>query len=155
MDEAQIHYEEMGEGKSLAMIHGGLLDRHMWNDQFATFAATNRVIRYDTRGHGLSKAPAGDYSHHEDLRKLLEEIKVDKAAIMGLSLGGYIAVDFALAYPERVSALILVAPRLTGYEFKSESSKKYEELILKAFQDRDLKMQKTNCSSISLLARRN
>jgi 3-oxoadipate enol-lactonase len=138
--ETQIYYEEMGKGKPLVMIHGGLLDRRMWDDQFSAFAASNRVVRYDARGHGLSKAPSGTFSHHKDLRKLLDQIKIEKAVIMGLSMGGYIAVDFALAYPERVSALILAAPGLTGYNFESEPAKKNDELINKAVQDKDLKM---------------
>lgn len=138
--EAKICYEEMGKGIPLVMIHGGLLDRSMWDGQFSAFASSHRVIRYDARGHGLSKAPSGTFSHHEDLKKLLDEIKVSKAVIMGLSLGGYIAVDFALAYPERISALILVAPGLTGYELNSEPVKKYNELMTKSFLDEDLKM---------------
>lgn len=129
VDNAQIYYEEMGTGKPLVMIHGGLLDRRMWDDQFAVFAGSYRVIRYDARGHGLSKAPSGTYSHHEDLKKLLDALKVERAAIMGLSMGGYIAIDFALAYPDRVSALVLVAPGLTGYDFESEALKKNSELL--------------------------
>ena len=136
----QVYYEEMGTGKPLVMIHGGLLDRRMWDDQFAVFAKSYRVFRYDARGHGLSKAPSGTYSHHEDLKRLLDGLKVEKAAIMGLSMGGYIAIDFALAYPDRVSALILVAPGLTGYEFESEPLKKNSELLNKAAQENDLKM---------------
>jgi len=138
--DARIYYEEMGKGMPLVMVHGGLLDRHMWDDQFSTFAETNRVIRYDARGHGLSKAPSGTFSHHEDLKRLLDEIKVEKAVIMGLSMGGYVAVDFALAYPNRVRALILVAPGLTGYEFESEPLKKNNERINQAVRDNDLKM---------------
>jgi len=137
---AQIYYEEMGKGRPLVMIHGGLLDRRMWDDQFAVFAKSYDVIRYDARGHGLSKASSGTYSHHEDLKKLLDGLKVEQAAIMGLSMGGYIAIDFALAYPDRVSALILVAPGLTGYKFESEALKKNSELLNKAAKDNDLKM---------------
>jgi len=136
----QVYYEERGAGSPLVMIHGGLLDRRMWDDQFTVFARTQRVIRYDARGHGLSKAQAGTFSHHEDLKKLLDGLKVEKAAIMGLSMGGYIAIDFALAYPGRVSALVLAAPGLTGYEFESEVLKKNSELLNKAAQENDLKM---------------
>jgi 3-oxoadipate enol-lactonase len=137
---AQIYYEEMGTGKPLVMIHGGLLDRRMWDDQFAVFAGSYRVIRYDARGHGQSKAPSGTYSHHEDLKKLLDGLKVEKATIMGLSMGGYIAIDFALAYPDRVSALVLAAPGLTGYDLESEALKKNSEALNKAAQANDLKM---------------
>lgn len=140
VENAQIYYEEMGAGKPLVMIHGGLLDRRMWDDQFAVFAKSQRVIRYDARGHGLSKAPSGTYSHHEDLKKLFDGLKIERAVIMGLSMGGYIAIDFALAYPDRVSGLVLAAPGLTGYKFESESLKKNNELFNKAAQENDLKM---------------
>ena len=135
---ARIYYEELGAGDSVVMIHGGLLDRRMWDDQFAVFAERHRAIRYDARGHGLSKAPRGTFSHHEDLKKLLDGLKVEKAAIMGLSMGSYIAVDFALAYPDRVAALVLAAPGLSGYKFESEVLKKNNEALNKAAQDNDI-----------------
>lgn len=136
----QIYYEEMGSGRPVIMVHGGLLDRRMWDDQFAAFAHSYRAIRFDARGHGLSKAPSGTFSHHEDLKKILDALKVEKAAIMGFSMGGYIAIDVALVYPDRVRALILVAPGLTGYKFESEPLKKNNELFNKAAQENDLKM---------------
>jgi 3-oxoadipate enol-lactonase len=137
---AQIYYEELGVGDPVVMIHGGLLDRRMWDGQFVVFAEKHRVIRYDARGHGLSKAQGGTFSHHEDLKRLLDALKIEKAAIMGLSMGGYIAIDFALAYPERVSALILAAPGLTGYKFDSEVLKRNNEALNRAARDNDLKM---------------
>ncbi len=137
---ARIYYEELGTGDPVVMIHGGLLDRRMWDDQFAVFAEKHRVIRYDARGHGLSKAQAGTYSHHKDLKKLLDALKVKRAAIMGLSMGGYIALDFALTYPKRVGALILASPGLTGYKFDSEVLEKNNEALKKAARDNDFKM---------------
>jgi 3-oxoadipate enol-lactonase len=137
---AKLYYEELGAGDPVVMIHGGLLDRRMWDGQFAVFAERHRVIRYDARGHGLSKAADGTFSHHEDLKKLLDALKIEKAAIMGLSMGGYIAIDFALAYPGRVAALVLAAPGLTGYKFDSEVLRKNNEAFNKAQQDNDLKM---------------
>jgi len=137
---ARLFYEELGAGDPVVMIHGGLLDRRMWDGQFGVFAETHRAIRYDARGHGLSKAGNGSFSHHEDLKRLLDALKVEKAAIMGLSMGGYIAIDFALANPDRVSALILAAPGLTGYKFDSEVLKKNNEALNKAAQDNDIKM---------------
>jgi 3-oxoadipate enol-lactonase len=137
---AQLYYEELGTGDPVVMIHGGLLDRRMWDGQFVVFAQKHRIIRYDARGHGLSKAGNGTFSHHEDLKRLLDALKIEKAAIMGLSMGGYIAIDFALAYPERVNALILAAPGLTGYKFDSEVLRKNNEALNRAAQDNDLKM---------------
>ena len=135
-----LYYEEMGQGKPLIMLHGGLLDRRMWDDQFDAFAEQYRVIRYDARGHGNSESVADTFAHHEDLRLLMEGLNVEKAVLMGLSMGGYIAIDFALAYPEKVTALVLAAPGLTGYVFDSDVLKKNNEQLRQAAMDEDLDM---------------
>ncbi|NIN92858.1 alpha/beta fold hydrolase [bacterium] len=129
----KLYYEEMGEGLPLVMIHGGGLNHHMWDDQFEVFAEEHRVIRYDARNHGQSAGIPGDFKHYEDLHELLEQLNIEKAAILGLSLGGRIAIDFAIAYPERISAIILVAPGVSGFELKSEifkeNSKRMDEAL--------------------------
>ena len=136
----QLYYEEMGEGHPLVMLHGGLLDRRMWDDQFDAFAGKFRVIRFDVRNHGDSKGVPDTFKHYEDLRKVLRQLDIEKAAIMGLSLGGRIAIDFAIAYPENTSAIILAAPGASGYEFKSEAFRKSNEKLEKAFSQGDIKM---------------
>src|SRR6266851_3278425 len=105
----RLYYEVAGEGHPLVLIHGGLVDRRLWDDQFDVFAQHYRVIRYDIRGFGNSDVPAGPYSNYEDLYGLLKFLGVEKAYIMGLSMGGGIDIDFTLAHPEMVAALIPVA----------------------------------------------
>jgi pimeloyl-ACP methyl ester carboxylesterase len=73
-----------------------------------------RVVRYDLRGYGRSAAAPEPFSHLEDLRALLDLLKIEKATLVGLSLGGIIAADFALEHPERVRRLALVGPGLRG-----------------------------------------
>jgi pimeloyl-ACP methyl ester carboxylesterase len=128
---AKLYYEEQGQGTPLIMIHGGGLDRRNWDDQFEAMARHYRVVRYDARNHGLSQAEPETFSHYEDLYRLMESLGISKAVIMGLSMGGYIAIDFALAHPDKVIALIPVSPGLTGYEFRDkeflENSKKINE----------------------------
>jgi 3-oxoadipate enol-lactonase len=128
---AKLYYEEQGQGTPLIMIHGGGLDRRNWDDQFEVMANRYRVVRYDARNHGLSQAEPETFSHYEDLFRLMESLEISKAVIMGLSMGGYIAIDFALVHPDKVIALIPVSPGLTGYEFKDkkflENSKKINE----------------------------
>ncbi len=115
---ARLYYEEMGEGLPVVMIHGGLLTHRNWDDQFEVFARENiRAVRYDARGHGRSVSVPGDYNHTEDLKILLDALHIDKAVLMGLSMGGYICSDFAVTYPDRVLGLVLVSPGLTGYDF--------------------------------------
>lgn len=116
----KLYYEEQGKGTPLILIHGGLLDRRMWDNQFDEFARHFRVIRYDARTHGLSESQPDTFSHHEDLNLLMNKLGIPKAVIMGLSMGGYIAIDFAIAHPEKVIALIPVSAGLTGYDFKDK-----------------------------------
>lgn len=118
---AQLYYEEAGNGHPLLLIHGGLVHSDMWDDQFEAFAQHFRVIRFDLRGFGKSSLPAGEYAFHEDLRGLLDTLNVSQAHIVGLSMGGKIAIDFTLAYSERVSALVPVASALSGYRFSERT----------------------------------
>jgi len=136
----RLYYEEMGKSLPLVMIHGGLLNHRMWDDQFKIFAEEHRVIRYDVRNHGESAGIPGDFEHYEDLHELLEQLNIEKAALLGLSLGGRIAIDFAIAYPERVSALILAAPGVSGFEFKSEIFKENSTKINEAFKAGDVEL---------------
>src|SRR5439155_21106094 len=103
----KIYYEVAGQGHVLVLIHGGQLDRRMWDEQFQFFAQKYRVIRYDVRGFGNSPAATKPYSNTEDLAALLKCLKVDKAYLVGLSLGGMTAINFALIHPEMVDALAL------------------------------------------------
>jgi 3-oxoadipate enol-lactonase len=118
-----LYYEETGKGEPLILIHGGLLDRRMWDGQFELFSRWSRVIRYDNRNHGLSRGLPDSFSYHEDLNRLMEALGIQRARLVGLSLGGAIAIDFALTHPEKVSALVLVSSGLSGYEFRDSTLK--------------------------------
>lgn len=134
----RLYYEEMGVGYPLVMLHGGLLDHRMWDDQFEVFSEEYRVVRYDVRNHGDSKGAPETFTQYEDLLKVLDRMNIDRAVIMGLSLGGRIALDFSIAYPERVAALVLAAPGASGYEFKSDAFQKNNEQLEKAFAEGDV-----------------
>jgi pimeloyl-ACP methyl ester carboxylesterase len=105
----RLHYEIKGKGHTIVLIHGGLADSRLWDDQFTKFSKNFRVIRYDLRGFGKSDFPVGAFSHVEDLYALLKFLKVEKVSLVGLSLGGIIAADFTLEHPETVEALVLTA----------------------------------------------
>jgi len=117
--DAKLYYEELGTGVPLIMAHGGLLDCSMWDGQFEKFARLFRVVRYDARGDGKSPDVEGRCSNFEDLKKLMDGMGIQKAILMGLSKGGRTAADFAIAHPEMVEAMVLVAPGLSGYPFDS------------------------------------
>ena len=118
---ARLYYEMKGRGYPLVLIHGGQMDRRMWDPQFDLFARRYTVIRYDVHGYGRSDVPAKGFSHAEDLYGLLNFLRLEKALILGLSMGGRIAIDFALSHPERVETLVLVGPGLGGYRFTDQS----------------------------------
>jgi 3-oxoadipate enol-lactonase len=117
-----IYYEVAGAGHPLVLIHGGQMDRRMWDEQFALFSKSYRVIRYDVRGFGKSSASTNVYADENDLAALLKLLHVDKAYIVGLSLGGRIAIDFALAHPDMTDGIVPVAPGLSGFHFSSDPS---------------------------------
>lgn len=111
----QLYYEVLGEGHPLMLIHGGYMDRRMWDDQFHAFAQHYRVMRYDVRGFGKSKLPPVPYTDRQDLYALLNYLGVEKTYLLGLSLGGVIALDFTLEHPAMVDALILVGSPVPGF----------------------------------------
>jgi len=119
VDSTYLYYETLGKGPALVMAHGGGIDHRMWDDQFAEFAKHYRVIRYDAEGHGLSKFGSPLHKPHDDLRDLLDHLGIERAHVMGLSMGGRIVIDFAVEHPQMVSTLIAVGPGLSGYDFNS------------------------------------
>lgn len=114
VNEARLAYEVAGHGRPVVLIHAGIADSRMWDDQFDVFADRMEVIRYDLRGFGHSLMPPGPYAHRYDLFGLLTALGVSKASIVGVSKGAMIAVDFALDHPDMVDSLVLVSPALGG-----------------------------------------
>lgn len=114
----KLYYEMVGEGHPLVLIHGGYMDRRMWDDQLAVFAEHYRVIRYDVRGFGKSELPQVPYADRQDLAALLAFLGIEKTYLLGLSLGGVIALDFTLDYPYMVEALILVGSPISGFPYE-------------------------------------
>jgi len=118
----RLYYELGGSGQPLVFIHGLGADNRTWDDQFDAFAVKYKVVRYDMRGYGRSSVPTeAPYAHTDDLKALLESVGIERACVVGQSMGGAVAIDFALAYPEAVRALVLVDPVLNGYEFSEET----------------------------------
>jgi pimeloyl-ACP methyl ester carboxylesterase len=117
----RLYYEVAGSGFPLVLIHGITLDTRMWDDQLAAFAGHFQVIRYDVRGFGRSTLPTDeDYSNADDLKALLDHLGIASTFVLGLSMGGGIAIDFALTYPETVDALILADSAVGGFQLSPE-----------------------------------
>jgi len=122
LTDGAIYYETMGEGVPVVFLHGGFGDRRMWDDQFAEFAKNYFVVRYDQRGFGKSAKPTAKYSPVSDLEMLLDHLKIDKAHLVGNSMGGYLAIDFAIQKPSRVRSITIVAAGPSGVEVPKEES---------------------------------
>jgi 3-oxoadipate enol-lactonase len=110
-----LFYEVSGAGDPIVLIHAFSVDRRMWEPQIATFDGRFRVVRYDLRGHGRSAAPAGPYTGYGDLKDVLDALGIQRAALVGLSAGSEVAINFALTNPDRVSRLVLASSGLGGY----------------------------------------
>lgn len=110
--------DSAGEGVPLVFLHAGVTDRRLWRPQAAAFGASHRVVAYDRRGFGETRlAPPGErgaFAHVDDLRAVLDALTIDAPVLIGCSQGGRIAIDMALAHPEHVRALVLVACAVTG-----------------------------------------
>ncbi len=116
--DGKLYYQVRGEGHPVVLIHGGSTHVGMWDDQFEVLARHYKVVRYDVRGFGRSSSSQVGHSQWHDLRKLLEHLGIERTHIVGLSLGGRIAVDFALEDPEKVAHLVLAGPGLSGWQFE-------------------------------------
>lgn len=117
INNARIYYEIAGEGQGLVMIHAGVADSRQWNNEFVHFAEHYRVVRYDKRGYGKSEPVDGEFSHMQDLIALLNHLHIrEPLVMMGCSMGGELAMDFTLAQPSRVKALIMVGSGPSGLE---------------------------------------
>jgi pimeloyl-ACP methyl ester carboxylesterase len=108
----RLHYEVHGEGTPLVLAHGYGATLDMWSQQVEPFSSKYRLVIYDTRGHGRTEAPRdwsayNVYDYVEDQRQLMDQLGIDSGYVGGLSMGGMIALQFALTYPERVKALLL------------------------------------------------
>jgi 3-oxoadipate enol-lactonase / 4-carboxymuconolactone decarboxylase len=107
-----LHYRSDGDprGTPLVLIHSLGTDLRLWDDLIPRLDPTLRLIRFDLRGHGLSADPAGELTlvdFSADLAALLDHLEIDNAIVLGISIGGLIALDFALRNQARVSSLIL------------------------------------------------
>src|SRR5258705_3892491 len=134
---ARIYYETTGSGIPFVMIHAGVADSRQWNNEFLFFTSDYKVLRYDMRGYGKSEPVNGEFSHLSDLHSLLHTLEFEEPLVMmGCSMGGGLAMDFALTYPSKVRALIMVGSGPGGLELDVPTPAKFAE-VEKAFEAGD------------------
>lgn len=107
------------EGDTIVLINGFSAPLEMWSPTVPALVADYRVVSYDLRGHGRSDVPLGGYdliTQAEDLRGLLDHLRIERAHLVGDAAGGGIAVELALGYPDRVQSLTLIGTRIHGWK---------------------------------------
>ncbi|MGH2806175.1 MAG: alpha/beta fold hydrolase [Actinomycetota bacterium] len=116
MGELRLNYERAGAGPTVVLLHAGVGDLRMWDPQFEEFARFYDVVRFDFSGFGTSPVPTGPYSFLGDLKTVMDELDVERAALVGESMGAHVALEAAVAIPERVAAIVAAAPVLVPGE---------------------------------------
>lgn len=135
--DGRIYYEIAGDGPTVVLSHAGFVDSGMWDDQWAELTRHYRVMRYDMRGFGKSSPATGPVDRRDDLWQLLRGLNIERAALIGCSMGGEIVLDLALEHPELVSALVLVSMVPSGFEMQGEPPQGMLDMIT-AMQQGDL-----------------
>lgn len=111
VNKIQIDYEDTGSGDVLVFLHGLGSTKKDWDAQIPIFSKNYRTINVDLRGHGKSTIPEKDFGVHfmtQDIKELLEALKIKKATLIGFSMGGAIAFQFAVSYPKMIDKLVIV-----------------------------------------------
>jgi 3-oxoadipate enol-lactonase len=122
-----LYSEVAGEGPEIVLLHEGICDSRMWDRQWEKYARSHRVLRLDFRGYGRTPYEPKPYASARDVIELMDEHGLERAALVGVSLGGRVALEVALAMPERVSALVLVGSGLPGHDWSEEMKASWEQ----------------------------
>lgn len=115
IDGAVLAGLELGDGLPVVFLHAGVCDKRMWLSQMEAAAEAGwHAIAYDRRGYGETESADEPFSHVDDLEALLDEFDIHAAVLVGCSMGGGLALDFALKHPGRTIGLVLVGTSVTG-----------------------------------------
>lgn len=133
---------ETGAGLPVVFLHAGVCDRRMWQSQMAMVAEEGwHAIAYDRRGYGEAESPDEAFSHVDDLEAVLAAFDIHAAVFVGCSLGGGLALDFALRHPGRVIGLVLIGSSVTGAPWSATQQEQQLEMAEEDALDRgDLDM---------------
>jgi pimeloyl-ACP methyl ester carboxylesterase len=113
-------FDRNGGGPPVVLIHAGIADRRMWEPQWTSLADAFTLLRFDLRGFGDVPLGTEPVCHGADVVAVLDAAGVGRAALVGASLGGRVALEVAVAAPDRVSALVLADPGLPGHPRSAE-----------------------------------
>jgi len=120
LEEGKVYYEIAGQGAPLVLMHAGIVDSQMWDDQWREFSKRFTVIRYDMLGFGKSDSLDQPVSRRQELYSVLETTGIKRAILLGCSLSGETILNVALERPELVSGLVVVSSVPGGFEMQGE-----------------------------------
>jgi 3-oxoadipate enol-lactonase len=125
-----LSFDVVGAGPDVVLLHAGIADSRMWAGTVDALSDSYRVITYDQRGFGRSQpAPIAPFHPMDDVVAILDHLAVDRFSVIGCSMGGTLAVDLAVQYPNRVQALVPVAAGVSGLPESNDALEpKYEQL---------------------------
>ncbi|MBK9125272.1 MAG: alpha/beta hydrolase [Chloroflexi bacterium] len=114
LDDITLFHDVSGDGEPVVLLHAGICDHRMWDPQWPTLTEKYRAVRLDLPGCGQSTLPPHAFAYHDIVLRLMDHLAIDRAVLIGASFGGSVALDVALAAPDRVRGLILAAPAVGG-----------------------------------------
>ena len=123
-----LAYEAAGRGPDVLLMHAGLSDARMWEPQWGPLCHGFHAVRYDARGFGSSVDPSRPYTLHGDGMDVLDALEIERAAVVGCSMGAYAALDMAIALPHRVSALVVVSGTPSGWVHTTDILAQWESV---------------------------
>ncbi len=128
-DGVKLYYEETGSGDAIVFVHEFAGDYRSWEAQMRYFSRRYRCISYNARGYPPSDVPADPalYSQdraRDDIRAILDNLNIEKAHIVGLSMGGFATLHFGLHYPERALSLVVAG---CGYGAEKDKREQFQE----------------------------
>jgi len=128
---ARLSYDVAGNPSDPAVvfIHAGVATRVMWDPQFHDLAHDHFVVRYDTRGFGESPGENVAFANRDDLIRILDEVGLERATLVGCSRGGGIALDTALEHPDRVAGLVTVGSVPSGMDYSAVPTTELEKQL--------------------------
>lgn len=125
----KLHYKVSGEGKAIVLLNSAFADFRIWDDVVENLSQTYKVIQLNYRYTGETEGDGSDYSLFEDIDSLIQELELGEVNLVGLSAGGYTALEYAIKYPSKVDKIFMMSSGLFGLE---EDPKKVERM--KSFQ---------------------
>jgi pimeloyl-ACP methyl ester carboxylesterase len=153
VDGGRLYYETAGSGAPVVFLHAFALDTRMWDDQYEGLAREFRVIRYDLRGFGRSTVPQPGraYTHVGDLATLLDKLDAHRPHLVGASMGGRCALDFAVAQPDAPRSVVVINTVIGGWPWSREWLTAYSP-VLQAGRRGDIAAAKAAWLALPLFA---